>query len=436
MFSCFAMHRQTIFSLIHSLPHNSILQRAHSAKTRLRHQLRNTRLLILPLTRQLRHLSHIKPNLQRIRSRESRLNSLPNLLLGVQHSLGLALPTLKKHTITSLGLRGRVDQLDGALVGVLALLDLGRRGEHHGARLDAAHGDGLQVAHGDDLAVLHLGERDEAVEARAHGADDLAFVLGGVVGAGGVAAGDGADVEGVGIGVGFGLEDVTDAEVDKAGGERLLGPGEVSNDMYPLAIGGFWYSRRGLLGLGLLLLLLLLLRRRTLRRTASLTSDSRSHSLTRSLRLILSLLLLALLVSGALLARQRRGRSTLSSGLRSSSLLLLLLALLLGLSIDGFDLEDNVVDVNGDALVQLQVVDSRVLDEVDEADDVVVALLAGALLDAPLGDEGSEVLVEGNVGDGGLCAQDRGAAREVRVQAGQALSRLSGIFALRESSQP
>lgn len=110
---------------------------------------------------------------------------------------------------------------------VLAFLDARGCGEHHGARLDAAHGDGLEVADGDDFAVLHLGERDEAVEAGADGADDLAFVLGGVFGAGGVAAGDGGDEKGVGVRVGFGLEDVADAQVDEGGGEGLLDGGAV-----------------------------------------------------------------------------------------------------------------------------------------------------------------------------------------------------------------
>jgi hypothetical protein len=69
---------------------------------------------------------------------------------------------------------------------------------------------------------LHLGQRDQAVEARAYGAHDLAFVLGGVLGAGRVAARDGADEQRVGVGVCLGLEDVADAQVDEGGGEGLL----------------------------------------------------------------------------------------------------------------------------------------------------------------------------------------------------------------------
>ena len=103
--------------------------------------------------------------------------------------------------------------------------ETGRCGENHGAGLDATHGDRLQVADCDDAAVLHVLEGDEAVETGAHGADDLALVLGGVVGAGGVAAGDGGDEEGVGVGVGLRLQDVADAEVDEGGGEGLLDGG-------------------------------------------------------------------------------------------------------------------------------------------------------------------------------------------------------------------
>ena len=207
------------------LSHDRVLQRGDTAQPILSPQLRNARLLLRPLAAQQRHLGNVEPNLQPIRGGEARLDGLPDLLLGVEHALGLALPALEEDVVARLALRGGVDKLDGALVRVLAFFDLGAGGEHHGAGFDAAHGDGLEVADGDDLAVLHVGEGDEAVETGADGADDLAFVLGGVVGAGGVAAGDGGDEEGVGVGVGLRLQDVADAEVDEGGGEGLLDGG-------------------------------------------------------------------------------------------------------------------------------------------------------------------------------------------------------------------
>jgi len=48
------------------------------------------------------------------------------------------------------------------------------------------------------------------------------LVLGRVVCAGGVTAGNGADEEGIGVGVGLGFEDVANAEVNKGGGEGFL----------------------------------------------------------------------------------------------------------------------------------------------------------------------------------------------------------------------
>lgn len=204
------------------LPHHSILQRRHTAQSRLRPQLRNPALLVRALARQLRHNPDIEANLERLRRRKPGLNALPDLLLRVQHGLWLALPALKVHSIAGLAVCRGVDEFNRALVCVLAFDNFGRRSEHHGAGLDAAHGDGLEIAYGDDFAVLHVGEGDQAVEAGADGAHDLAFVLGGVVCAGGIAAGNGADEEGVGVGVGLGFEDVADAEVDEGWGEGLL----------------------------------------------------------------------------------------------------------------------------------------------------------------------------------------------------------------------
>jgi len=50
----------------------------------------------------------------------------------------------------------------------------------------------------------------------------LTLVLGCVVCAGSVAASDGGNVKRVGVGVGFGLEDVAYAKIDEGGGEGLL----------------------------------------------------------------------------------------------------------------------------------------------------------------------------------------------------------------------
>lgn len=207
------------------LSHNTSLESRDATQAVLGPQLGYTRLLIRAFAAQLWHDTDIEAHFQTVCGSEARLDRLPDLLLGVEHAVGLALPALEEDAVARLALRGGVDELDGALVRVLALLDLGAGGEHHGAGFDAAHGDGLEVADGDDLAVLHVGEGDEAVEARADGAHDLAFVLGGVVGAGGVAAGDGGDEEGVRVGVRLRLEDVADAEVDEGGGEGLLDGG-------------------------------------------------------------------------------------------------------------------------------------------------------------------------------------------------------------------
>src|SRR3569833_4019955 len=78
-----------------------------------------------------------KAHLQVIRSCETRLEHLPDLLLGVELLLRVALPAFKVDSLAGLGCRRRVHQLDGSAVGVdLALLQLRRRGEHHGRRLD------------------------------------------------------------------------------------------------------------------------------------------------------------------------------------------------------------------------------------------------------------------------------------------------------------
>lgn len=190
-----------------------------------------------------------------------------------------------------------------------------------------------------------------------------------------------------------------------------------------------------LLGLGLLLLLLFLLGWCTLGRTllgfcgvCGVASNGACNSVTRCLCKVLGFLLLALLALSALLAGQRCGCSACAGSGSSSGLLLLLLALLLGLCVNGLDLEDDVVQLDVDLLVKLQAKDRRVLDEVDVTDDVVVALLAGPLLCAPLRDDGRELLVEGNVCDRGLCAEDGGPAGEVCVQRRQALGRLCSII--------
>ena len=155
-----------------------------------------------------------------------------------------------------------------------------------------------------------------------------------------------------------------------------------------------------LLGLGLLLLLflLLLLGWRTLWNTASSISNDRGcYSGASSLGLALCLLGLALaclaLSTLSLVASQSSSCGTRRSGIGSGSLLLLLLALLLRLCVYRLDLEDDTVLVDVDLVVQLQAEDRRVLDKVDMADNVVVALLAGPLLCAPLGDDRRKLLV-------------------------------------------
>ena len=277
-----------------------------------------------------------------------------------------------------------------------ALLRLGRGGEHHGARLDAAHLDGLEVADNDNLAALHLLERHEAVEARAHGAAHLALVLGRVLGAGRVADGDGGDVQRVGFRVLDGLEDVADAEVDETGGEGRGG-------------------RRSGLGAAVLVDLLLLL--------LLLGLSSGGGGVGGGLDdLVLDLD--GLLDSGGsdlLGAVDNGGGGALdggSGGLSGGkgSGLLLLQALLLGLGVDGgLDVED-LVGIDSDLVGNVKAEERAVLDKVDETDNVGAALLAGALLGGPGLDEGGDGLVDGDVGLGGLGAEDGGAGSEVGVE--------------------
>jgi hypothetical protein len=139
----------------------------------------------------------------------------------------------------------------------------------------------------------------------------------------------------------------------------------------------------------------------------------------------LRLFLLALATLSALAAGRR---SRCGTRRRSGSLLLLLLALLLGLRVHWLDVEDNTIGVNIDLVVQLQSKDGRVLNEVDMSNNVVVSLLSSPLLSAPLRDDRRELLIDGDVGDGGLCAEQRGPAREVCVERRQALGGLCGIL--------
>jgi len=266
--------------------------------------------------------------------------------------------------------------------------EAGRSGEDHGAGLDATHGNGLEVADGDDLAVLHVLEGNEAVKTRADSADNLALVLGGVVGTGCVAAVDGADEQRVGVGVPLSLEDVSNAQVDHGGCERLL-------------------DSSGLGRLGLLLLLLLL-------DTRDLGGDSTCDILG---------LLAGLL---RLLLDRLASRSLTTSG----GGLLLLLLLFLGLGVEGLDGRNDLVNVDGDllALIDLQAEHGRVLDEVEVTDNVVVALLASALLGGPELDDGCQAGVHAHIGNGRLAAEKGRAGGEVGVQGGEALSGLCGIL--------
>lgn len=362
------------------LSDNSTLQSLDRADaTTLGNQLTNLSLA------QLLNDAGIESNLKAVGGGESGLEHLPNLLLGVENALRLALPSLKVDTLTGLGAFGRSDQLNGALVVVnLTLLEFGRCGEDHGARLDASHLDGLEVGHNDDLAALHLLEGNKAVEAGADGSADLALVLGGIF-AGGIAHGDGGNEKRVGIRVVDGLEDVTNTEVDQAGGQRSSGS-------------------RGLLGLGGLLLLLLL---------GLVAASSAGHS---GLGLANDLLGLVLDLLGLFLGAV--GKSGLASGSGGSSSLLLLEALLFGLCVNGrLDIQDLIL-VNRDLLLvlQLQAEDGGVLDEINVAHNVGEALLAGALLGSPLGNEGSEGLVDGDIGLAGLAAEERRAAGQVAIE--------------------
>lgn len=301
------------------------------------------------LTLQLLDNTSIKGHLQGVRSGKSRLKGLPDLLLGVQLLLRLALEAIKEDTLAGLGVCRGVDQLDGALVPIiLALFDLGACGEHHGAGLDAAHLDGFEVAYDDNLAALHLLERDEAVETRADGADDLAFVFLGIGGACRIAHGDGGDVEGVGVGVLDGLEDVADTQVDESGRER----------------GGGWWGGflATVLVLGLLLLLLAL----------ALASDGAYDGV-----LDLGDFFLGAVDQCLLLA-------ALSSSSSSGSLgsLLLLGLLFLGLGVNGrLDVEDFLgVDLEFVTVCDGQTKQGAVLDKVEVADNMGVASLTGAFL--------------------------------------------------------
>lgn len=376
------------------LPDNTTSERRNSAVTRL--GLENSETSLAAVL-QLLNSSHVERDVLGISGGEANLAVVPNLLLGVQDWLRLTLPALEVHAVTSLSGDRRVDKLDGTSVVVLdTRCETRRGGENHGAGLDAAHGDGLEVADGDDLAVLHVLERNQAVEARADGTDGLALVLGSVVGAGCVAAVDGADVKRVGVGVSLGLEDVSDTQVDLSRRERLL-------------------NSSGLGGLGLLLLLLLLF----LLDARDVGSDGACNLLASLLSLLTGLL--------GLLLNRLAGRGLAASG---SSGLLLLLLFLLGLGVESLDGSNDLVNVDGDlvALGNLQAEHWRVLNEVQVTDNVVVALLASALLGRPELDDGSQAGVHADISDGGLAAEEGGAGREVSVQRGEALSSLRRVL--------
>lgn len=376
--------------LTHALPNNATSQRGNSADARLGLECGEASLAALL---KLLNSGHIESDLLGLSCGEADLAVVPNLLLGVQNGLGLALPALKIDTVTSLSGNGWVDELDRTGVVVLhTRCEAGRCGENHGAGLDAAHGDGLEVADCHDLAVLHVLERNEAVEARADGADDLALVLGGVVCAGCVAAVDGADKERVGVRVPLSLENVSNAQVNHGRCERLLDSGSLGR-------------------LGLLLLLLLLDAR-------DLGSDSACDLLASLLSLLAGLLGLLLDLLGS------RCLSTSSGGL------LLLLLLLLGLGVEGLHRRNDLFNVDGDLLTlgNLEAEHGRVLDEVEVTDDVVVSLLAGALLGRPELHDGSQARVHADISDGGLAAEQSGAGREVGVQGREALSSLRRVL--------
>lgn len=374
----------------HHLPDDAASQGGDSADTRLGLEGGKTSPAALF---ELLDSRHVECDLLGLSRGEANLAVVPDLLLGVQNRLRLALPALEVHTVTSLGSDRWVDELNGTGVVVLdARCEARRRGENHGAGLNAAHGDGLEVTDCHDATVLHVLEGNEAVEARADGPDGLSLVLGRVVCAGSVAAVDGADEERVGVGVSLGLENVSNTQVDHGRRERLLDSGSLGR-------------------LGLLLLLLLL--------------DARDLGSNRAGDLVASFLHLLTGLLGLLLDRlASRSFSTSSCGL------LLILLLLLGLSVEGLHRRNDLVDVDGDllSLGNAQAEHGRVLDEVEVTDNVVVTLLASALLGRPELYDGSQAGVHANVGNRGLAAEQSGAGREVGVQRGEALSSFRGVL--------
>jgi hypothetical protein len=88
-----------------------------------------------------------------------------------------------------------------------------------------------------------------------------------------------------------------------------------------------------------------------------LASDGPGDGLARCLCQALCLVLDTLSALAALLSGQRGGCSARRNGIGGSGLLLLLLALLLGLCVDGLDLEDDAIDINVDLVIQLQAED-------------------------------------------------------------------------------
>ena len=193
---------------------------------------------------------------------------------------------------------------------VFTLRDARGRSEDHGGGFDASHGHGLEVADGDDLAVLHFLERDQAVQPGADSSHGLAgcFVQRGVLRVRGVAAVNGRDVQGVGVGVVHGTQDVTNTEVDDRRRERSS------------------RCRRRLRLLGLLLFLLLLF-------APSSSGISTFSSLF-----------------GLTLSNNQR-LLVLSSIRVLSSSLLLLLALLLLLRIHGLGHKPHIIQINPNLLL-------------------------------------------------------------------------------------
>ena len=151
---------------------------------------------------------------------EVRDDLIPDLLLRVEHSVGLAIVALHGDSLANGGVLGREDDLD------LRVVLVGGR-EDHGAGLDAAHLSGLEVLEEEGALALEVLWLVEVSEAGDDG--DLAVLLAEI---------DGLEEEGVCVGVLCDADELADDDV-RAG------------DVYGEGLGLLLGLLRGLGGLGL-----------------------------------------------------------------------------------------------------------------------------------------------------------------------------------------